>query len=220
MSLQISSDVVSSYASSTNSTSKANAKTEEAKTSKAATETAAKDTDGVSYEKSEETSAKDNANTIYNKDAIVAKLQADQQSRLESMQNLVSKLLGKQVDLFTLASEDSPLNLAEKFKEAASKADEETINEAKKSISEDGYWGVNQTSDRLVSFAIALSGGDTSKADELMGAIEKGYELATKAWGEDLPEICQKTLDATRQKMTDWKEGRTTAADYSNYLNQ
>ena len=41
-------------------------------------------------------------------------------------------------------------------------------------IAEDGYWGVNKTSDRLVSMAIALAGGDTDKADELKNAITKG----------------------------------------------
>lgn len=170
------------------------------------------DTSAV-YEKSKETK-KDSANQIYNKDAVVAKLKADQQSRIDSMQSLVQKLLNKQGDIFDLANR----NLAATFREAAKNADPETIKEAQESISEDGYWGVKQTSDRLVSMAIALTGGDTEKADEMMSAIEKGYKKATKAWGEDLPQICQDTMAATRQKMDDWKNGVTTAADYSNYL--
>lgn len=167
------------------------------------------------FEKSAEKKAS-SSNQIYNKDSVVAKLKADQQARIESMQSLVQKLLGKQVELFDLTKSN---HLADSFREAANVADPETIAAAKESIGEDGYWGVNQTSDRLVSMAIALSGGDTAKADEMMSAIEKGYKLATKAWGEDLPGICQQTMDATRQKMDDWKSGKTTAADYSNYLN-
>lgn len=167
------------------------------------------------FEKSAEKKTS-SSNQIYNKDSVVAKLKADQQARIESMQSLVQKLLGKQVELFDLTKSN---HLADSFREAANVADPETIAAAKESIGEDGYWGVNQTSDRLVSMAIALSGGDTAKADEMMEAIEKGYKLATKAWGEDLPELCQKTMDATRQKMDDWKSGKTTAADYSNYLN-
>ena len=66
--------------------------------------------------------------------------------------------------------------------------------------------------------AIALSGGDTEKADEMMAAIEKGYKQATKAWGKELPQICQDTMEATRQKMEDWKTGKTTAEDYASYL--
>lgn len=185
------------------------------KTSKAAetTEKQVKD-DGVVYEKSNETK-KDSVNQIYNRDNVIAKLKADQQSRLDSMNSLVQKLLGKQAEKFDLAT---GTNLAATFREIAGKVDQQTIDEAKQSISEDGYWGVNQTSDRLVSMAIALSGGDTSKADTMLEAMEKGYKQATKAWGEDLPQLCQDTLDAARKKMDDWKNGVTTAEDYSNYL--
>ncbi|OKZ82360.1 MAG: hypothetical protein BHW06_12110 [Clostridium sp. 44_14] len=185
------------------------------KTAKAAetTKDQVKD-DGVVFEKSNETK-KDSANQIYNKDNVIAKLKADQQSRLDSMNSLVQKLLGKQAEKFDLANGS---NLAETFRQVAGKVDQQTIDEAKASVAEDGYWGVNQTSDRLVSMAIALAGGDTDKADTMMAAIEKGYKQATKAWGEDLPQICQDTMDATRQKMDDWKNGVTTAEDYSKYL--
>ncbi|MDE6566409.1 MAG: hypothetical protein K2K70_01600 [Lachnospiraceae bacterium] len=175
---------------------------------------AKKEEEAVVFEKSKE-KKKASTNQIYNKDAVVAKLKADQQSRLDSLQSLVSKLLNKQGSTFDLANGNG---LAAKFREAAKNADPATIKAAKDSISEDGYWGVNQTSDRLVSMAIALSGGDTDKADEMMAAIEKGYKQATRAWGEKLPQICQDTMEATRQKMNDWKNGTTSAADYSNYL--
>ena len=174
---------------------------------------------GVVFDKSKNTKT-DSANQIYNKDAIISKLKADQQSRLESMQSLVEKLLNKQKGTFDLASlmkkdDVSGLNLSATFAEAAKNADPETIKAAQESISEDGYWGVNKTSDRLVSMAIALSGGDTSKADEMMAAIQKGYDRATSAWGKELPDICKDTLEATKQKMDDWKNGKTTAKDYS-----
>lgn len=176
--------------------------------------------DGVVYEKSDEKAAK--GNKLYNKDAIVSRLKADQESRIASMQSLVESLLGKQRNLFDIAGlSDNALgsmNLAKTFRAAAGQASPEDIANAKQSISEDGYWGVNQTSDRLVSMAIALSGGDTAKADEMMAAIEKGYDKATKAWGEKLPQICQDTMAATRQKMNDWKNGVTTAEDYNKYM--
>lgn len=189
------------------------AETEKASKAAETTKKQVKD-DGVVYEKSNETK-KDSANQIYNKDNVIAKLKADQQSRLDSMNSLVQKLLGKQAEKFDLANGS---NLAETFRQVAGKVDQQTIDEAKASVAEDGYWGVNQTSDRLVSMAIALAGGDTDKADTMMAAIEKGYKQATKAWGEDLPQICQDTMDATRQKMDDWKNGVTTAEDYSKYL--
>lgn len=203
--------VSAAYGTNTQTTEKTEAVSTESKKEEAASK---KEESSVVFEKSNET-PKASTNQIYNRDAIVSKLKADQQSRLDSMQSLVQKLLSKQGSVFNLAN---GTNLAATFRQAAQNADPKTIQDAKDSISEDGYWGVNQTSDRLVSMAIALSGGDTEKADEMMAAIEKGYKKATAAWGEDLPQICQDTLEATRQKMTDWKNGATSAADYSNYL--
>lgn len=188
---------------------------EKTSASKKTTEEAAAAADAAAVYEKGTASTKDSANKIYNKDAVVAKLKADQQSRIDSMNSLVQKLMGKQAEKFNLANGN---NLAATFRDLAGKVDQKTIDEAKESISEDGYWGVNKTSDRLVSMAIALSGGDTEKADEMMAAIEKGYKKATQAWGEDLPQICQDTLEATRQKMDDWKNGKTTAEDYADYL--
>ena len=92
-------------------------------------------------------------------------------------------------------------------------ADPATIEQAQKDIADDGYWGVEQTSDRLVSMAQALSGGDTSKADTLIAAIKKGFDEATEAWGDKLPDICQKTIDAAVKKMEAWRDGTTSETD-------
>lgn len=185
-------------------------KTTEKENTAAAGNTASKD---VVYEKSNSTK-KDSANQIYNRDSIVSKLKADQKSRADSMRSLVDKLLNKQKNKYDIANS----SLSSIFRNAAANADPETVKQAQEDISEDGYWGVNKTSDRLVSMAIALSGGDTSKADEMMNAIQKGFDKATAAWGEKLPDISQRTLEATKQKMEDWKTGKTTAQDYADYL--
>lgn len=178
------------------------------------TTTEKKEDSAAVYEKSE-TPQRSSTNQIYNRDSIVKQLKADQEARMASMQSLVENLLGKQKGTFDLAN---ATNLANTFRQAASFASASDIAKAQQDISEDGYWGVNQTSDRLVSMAIALSGGDTSKADEMMEAINKGFKKATAAWGEELPQISQDTLKATMQKMEDWKNGVTTAEDYSKYL--
>ncbi len=170
--------------------------------------------DEVVYEKGD-SKKKDTANQIYNRDSVISKLKADQKSRAESMRSLVEKLLSKQTNKFSIANQ----SLSSIFGEAAKNADPATIKKAQEDISEDGYWCVNKTSDRLVSMAIALTGGDTSKADEMMAAIQKGYDKATAAWGKELPDISKRTLEATKQKMEDWKNGKTTAQDYAEYLN-
>ena len=183
------------------------------KTDNTSNTTKAADTAAV-YEKTT-TEKKDSANKIYNRDAVVAQLKADQENRAASMQNLVEKLLGKQKGTFDLANST---NLAATFRQAVQFASPEDIAKAQADIAEDGYWGVNKTSDRLVSMAIALAGGDTDKADELINAITKGFKKATAAWGEKLPQLCQDTSDAAMKKMDDWKNGVTTAKDYADYL--
>ena len=183
------------------------------KTDNTSNTTKAADTAAV-YEKTT-TEKKDSANKIYNRDAVVAQLKADQENRAASMQNLVEKLLGKQKGTFDLANST---NLAATFRQAVQFASPEDIAKAQADIAEDGYWGVNKTSDRLVSMAIALAGGDTDKADELKNAITKGFKKATAAWGEKLPQLCQDTYDAAMKKKDDWKNGVKTAKDYADYI--
>ena len=74
--------------------------------------------------------------------------------------------------------------------------DPATKLQAQADIAEDGYWGVSQTSQRILDFATALTGGDPSKIDEMREAFEKGYKLAEKKWGGNLPDISRQTYDA------------------------
>ena len=84
------------------------------------------------------------------------------------------------------------------------KADPETIAQAQKDVAEDGYWGAEQTSERILSFAKALSGDDPDKAEELLNAFKKGYKEATKTWGKELPSLCSDTYDLVEKKFNDW----------------
>ena len=121
----------------------------------------------------------------------------------EQLQNLVTKLLGKQAGKYT--------KLADLFKDI--QADPATIEQAQKDIADDGYWGVEQTSDRIVDFAKALSGGDPAKADTMLEAFKKGFKAATKSWGKELPDISQRTYDAVLKKMDAWKNGTEDATE-------
>ena len=156
---------------------------------------------GVVYETSSKTD--DKSNKIKDYSSVVATMKKELSTKNEQLQNLVTKLLGKQAGKYT--------KLADLFKDI--QADPATIEQAQKDIADDGYWGVEQTSDRLVSMAQALSGGDTSKADTLIAAIKKGFDEATEAWGDKLPDICQKTFDAAVKKMEAWRDGTTSETD-------
>lgn len=192
--------------------------TPEAQTKEAAVETVKKEEEpaAVAYEKAAAQTESDPAKQIYKKpdyNNIVKQLQADSENRRMQLINLVAQSLGKQADTASIAKlfdqEAEPGKGLKSIFEQMN-VDEATAAQAQEDISEDGYWGVEKTSDRLVDMAIALSGNDTSKADLLMDAIKKGYEEAGAAWGDELPEISKKTLDATMEKMNQWKNGQIT----------
>ena len=83
--------------------------------------------------------------------------------------------------------------------------DDATRAAAKEATAEDGYWGVKQTSERFIKYAKALTGGDPAKASAMREAFQKGYKAAEKAWGGALPELSQKTYDATMKLFDDWE---------------
>jgi len=86
------------------------------------------------------------------------------------------------------------------------KVDPQTRAEAKELISEDGYWGVEKTSDRIVQFAIAATGNDPGKLEAIKAAVEKGFAMASDALGGVLPEISWKTHNAIMEKLDAWAE--------------
>jgi len=151
------------------------------------------------YEKS---NTKEKQNKIYKRDSdTVERMMADAEKSAQNLRDLVEKMLLKQGQTFNDSTDIYSL-----LREGKVKVDSETSAQAQRDIAEDGYWGINQTSDRLVSFAKALTGGDPSKVDEMIKAVKKGFELATKAWGGELPEISKNTLDAAISKMEAWRD--------------
>lgn len=161
------------------------------------------------YEKSDADSVSSAGNVKKDNSAIVAKLKADQESRLSSLKSLVEKLITKQGQSFAWAnaSGEDLMNDSEFWNAIRTgnfEVDEETAAQAREDISEDGYWGVKQTSDRLVDFAKALTGGDSSKIEDMREAIKKGFDEAKKLWGGELPEISKQTYDATMEKLDQW----------------
>ena len=161
-----------------------------------------KDDTAVVYEKSSKTnvSCKQKPDT-----ELIAKLKADSEQRTNQLYSLVKKMFNKQGITYNNSQEMFSILRSGNFA-----ADPDTISQAKEDISEDGYWGVKQTSDRLVSFAQALSGNDPEQADKMIAAVKKGFEQATKTWGGKLPDICQNTLDTAIEKLEKWRDGINT----------
>lgn len=158
---------------------------------------------GVVYEKSSQT----DKNTVTKKTdyKMVEKLKADAKQRTSQLRSLVEKMMTKQGT--AIANADSMWSF---LAEGNFTVDEETQKQAQADIAEDGYWGVEQTSDRILDFAKALSGNDPEKADLLIDAFKKGFDDATKSWGKDLPDISKRTYDAVLEKFDKWKNASTT----------
>ncbi len=145
-------------------------------------------------------SAADPAGKTYSQDTkAITKLKADAEKRSSQLKSLVEQLLLKQGYKFT----DST-NIYALLREGKVDVDPETAAKAQEEISENGYWGVEQTSERLFSFATSLAGGDPARAQEMKDAFIAGYKEAEKAWGGELPEISRKTYEATIKKFDEW----------------
>lgn len=162
-------------------------------------ETSNLDTSGVVYEPSAKaTDSSDKGIKDYS--SIVSQMKSELAIKNQQMQKYVTELLGGQATKF--------VSLSDIFKNL--EVDQKTREEAQKEISDDGYWGVEKTSDRLVEMAKGLSGGDPAQADKMIEAIKKGFDQAGELWGDKLPEICEKTRDAAIEKLNKWRDGIAT----------
>lgn len=76
-----------------------------------------------------------------------------------------------------------------------------TQDEAKALISDDGFFGIPKTSERIADFVLAGAGDDVEKLKAGREGILQGYKQAEKSWGGELPEISQKTLEKALEKV-------------------
>jgi hypothetical protein len=67
-------------------------------------------------------------------------------------------------------------------------------DEAAKLVSQDGIFGVKQTSQRIADFVIKGSGGDEDLMRAGREGMLQGFADAEKAWGDTLPDISQQTM--------------------------
>jgi len=81
-----------------------------------------------------------------------------------------------------------------------------TPEEAQVLVAEDGYFGVEQTSERIFQFAIGLAGKDPDRLEEVLRGIEDGFAQAEQIWGGSLPEISYQTKELLLEKIDRWRE--------------
>ncbi|WP_024955962.1 hypothetical protein [Sulfurospirillum arcachonense] len=123
-------------------------------------------------EENEKVTAKD----ISNQYLIEYQLQIMSESKIE---------VNKQADVFTLADigyEGKPIA-------------ELTQEDAKELVSEEGFFGITQTSERIANFVLSGAGDDVEKLKAGREGILRGFNEAEALWGEKLPEISYTTIN-------------------------
>ena len=166
----------------------------------------------------EETSAgavkKDVDQAEFSKDTAVTKKMSDSersalvQSLKDDLNNQMSRFTNMMTQMFQKQGITANLSQGNDFWRFMASGnytvDEKTKADAQAAISEDGYWGVSQTSQRIFDFAQALAGDDPEKMKEMQEAVEKGFKQAGEAWGGDLPSICGDTHTAVSKLFDDY----------------
>ena len=173
--------------------------------SKANTAAVDKTANAATADKAASTDNKTNASSaaVYDKrklseddrKTIVAQLKAEQEKRQSQLVDLVRDMMSKQTNTYGAAN-----NMWQFLAKGDFTVDAATQKKAQEDIAEDGYWGVKQTSDRIVSFATSLAGNDPKALEKMRDAFVKGYKQAEKTWGGKLPDISQKTYDEVMNK--------------------
>lgn len=167
----------------------------------------------VIYEKHKEDSAEKegyskNKMSAGERALLVDRLKEEQQKRKEQLVELVNKMVSRQADAYGKAK-----GLKQYLQDHLDQVDEKTRLQAQQDISEDGYYGVKQTAQRLFDFASALAGDDVENMKKMQAAMEKGYKQAEKKWGGSLPGICQSTLEAANKMFEDYYELKGVKSD-------
>lgn len=125
--------------------------------------------------------------------ALVDSLKADLDNQMNRFTNMMTEMFQKQgITGLTAGSDDFWKTIAS----GNYMVDAQTKADAQNAISEDGYWGVKKTSERIFDFAKALAGDDVNKMEKMQKAVEKGFKQAEKAWGGEMPGITGDTKKA------------------------
>lgn len=120
-------------------------------------------------------------------------LQGNRGDGFDMLRGLVINIFKEQGIDYKIATGDTEVDLSKI-----------TPEEAQDLVADDGYFGVDKTSQRIFDLAVGIAGGDPARIDAVRAGIEKGFQEAFKAMGDWLPDISYETYDAVMQKLDDW----------------
>lgn len=106
--------------------------------------------------------------------------------------NIEGKLVSQKVDMETGIQDfkDFLNDIGYEGKPIADLSQEE----ATALVSEDGFFGIQQTSERIANFVIIGAGGDENLLRAGREEMLQGFKDAEAMWGGELPEISQQTM--------------------------
>ena len=133
------------------------------------------------------------------REALVTQLKADFEARQNQFVSMIQKMMSEQTTTYGKA-----YNIYQFLASGDYTVDPATRLQAQEDISENGYYGVDQTSSRIFDFACALSGDDVEKMKEMEAAFEKGFKQAEEIWGGKLPDISYQTKEAVKKKFEEF----------------
>jgi len=140
----------------------------------------------------------DKVSLSYSSESIVTynsslTLEGTQADGFDLLRGLVLNILKDQGTGYQVPVNDQETDLSEISQE-----------EAQSLIEDDGYFGVEQTSNRIVDFAVGLSGDDPSRLDAIKQGVEQGFQEALDAFGGWLPDISYATYNTVMEKLDIW----------------
>lgn len=74
-------------------------------------------------------------------------------------------------------------------------------SEAKELVSEDGFFGITQTSERIAGFVLSGAGDDVEKLQAGRAGILQGFKEAEEMWGGTLPDISYETINSAVEQI-------------------
>jgi len=80
--------------------------------------------------------------------------------------------------------------------------------EAQALVAEDGFFGVSQTTDRIMDFARAMVGSNASpeQIEEMRSAVQRGFDDVARMFGgfDNLPQVTRDTHASIMSQFDDW----------------
>jgi hypothetical protein len=144
-----------------------------------------------------------NTNINYHASVKTEQLEEIKASRQETQQKQFAQIISQIQSTVVQKSEENRVEVnAQAFKDflkdigytgkpIASLSKEE----ATALVSEDGFFGITQTSERIAQFVIAGAGGDENLLREGRKGVLQGFKEAEAIWGGKLPDISYETIE-------------------------